>query len=366
MTTECVRLVAVPLDSQTQELVADIEAAAARARKADPAERSDVTRFEALSVQLEQHAARTAACEGAESLALTEAFADDLPGFILPSSPAAVTAELPREMRAAVEAWLHSRMLVVSLRLPLEIGDALAASEEVAAPPPAERWESPDGARGRRAVEQRFRSQIDEVLVLSAFEPDGARAISPSGLENPVVTEILREYVDNDSGGSRVDAPVEYRDGSKAAHAFPLRSLRMSDRISPKPDVELRLALLSVRHTEMDPVVHGAWLRNAEISRPRPAAQTDDIVFEASRIQLLELTERGKRTVLLHLYHTGLETAVVGFYRALAAHLADHPGSVTVVPMYAQRHPKPRRRGEKTPVVQRRAPFRTGTPWGTA
>jgi hypothetical protein len=80
-------------------------------------------------------------------------------------------------------------------------------------------------------------------------------------------------------------------------------------------ELDLRFALLSIRHTEMDAVVHGAWLRNAEVSRPMPAAQTDDLVYEISRTQLLELTSGGSRRVRIHLYQTGLETAVVGFYK---------------------------------------------------
>ena len=88
----------------------------------------------------------------------------------------------------------------------------------------------------------------------------------------------------------------------------------------PAASLELRFALLSIRHTEMDAVVDGAWLRNAEISRPRPAAQTDDLVYETSLRQLDELC-RSERHVRLYMYQTGLETAVVGFYRALANHL---------------------------------------------
>ena len=42
----------------------------------------------------------------------------------------------------------------------------------------------------------------------------------------------------------------------------------------------------------------------------------------------------------LHMYQTGLETAVVGFYRAVTVHLMRFPGSVSVQPMYFVAPPK--------------------------
>jgi hypothetical protein len=46
--------------------------------------------------------------------------------------------------------------------------------------------------------------------------------------------------------------------------------------------------------------------------------------------------------VRLHLYQTGLETAVVGFYRALTHHLMMFPGTVSVQPVYHVAPRKPR------------------------
>ena len=87
-----------------------------------------------------------------------------------------------------------------------------------------------------------------------------------------------------------------------------------------------------MRHPEMDADVDAAWLRNREISQVRPAAETDSIVFEHTAVQLLELAKLGPRIVWL--YQTGLEPAIVGFYRALVEHLRDHPGTVAVAPCY--------------------------------
>jgi hypothetical protein len=203
---------------------------------------------------------------------------------------------------------------------------------------PADAWAAEVGVFGGRAVEARFRAQIGEAL-----NPDATRRvrISPSGINNAVVAEILREFVAVEPGAGRVDVPVEYRDGSKSAHPFPLRALPLVTEL-PTASLTLTFALLSIRHTEMDAIVHGAWLRNAEISRPRPAAQTDDLVYDISLRQFEELT-RTERHVHLHMYQTGLETAVVGFYRALTTHLLRHPGSVSVQPMYFVTPPRSRK-----------------------
>ena len=80
------------------------------------------------------------------------------------------------------------------------------------------------------------------------------------------------------------------------------------------------------------------------------------------------------------MYQTGLETAVVGFYKALTDHLVAHPRSVSVQPMFFEGAPKTpqhagngRQNGSKgngsktgsaeASVVTESAMFRKGTPW---
>lgn len=118
---------------------------------------------------------------------------------------------------------------------------------------------------------------------------------------------------------------------------------------SPDPSlVTLRLALLSLRHPKMDGDVDGAWLRNRFVSRSRPAAQTDELVYAISRVQLEELKARSRRIHLM-LYQTGLQPAVMGFYRALIDHLILSPGTVEVTPMF---------------YSDRTKSFAAGTRWG--
>src|SRR5690606_17292310 len=117
-----------------------------------------------------------------------------------------------------------------------------------------------------------------------------------------------------------------------------------------------------------------AWLRNAQISQPRTQAQTDDLVYAISCEQLMALTQAGKRSVALRMYQTGLEPAIVGFYRAVTTHLLAHPGSVAVTPMYFQqrrrepegphgRRGRPRTRGE--PTAQDSNHYTDGAMWTT-
>jgi hypothetical protein len=124
--------------------------------------------------------------------------------------------------------------------------------------------------------------------------------------------------------------------------------------------------LLSIRHTEMDAVVDGAFLRNAEVSQVRLAAETDDLVYDISAKQLNALTNDGRERVHLRIYQTGLETAIIGFYRAVAMHLIAHPKSLLVTPMFFSggRAPRPAAGGRRRPAAPAQGQsFREAAAW---
>ena len=354
MTTEKAWVVGLPADAAYQSLAREVTSAIGRSSKAEPGDRLDIARMEALATQFEQAAINdTRAVRIPVALPEVGAGCDSL---FCGTNPAAWPERLPRDIRAAAQQCVDSGLLPVLLVDPFLPG-ATAVGQGGRAEPPAERWDAGD-ERGQRAVEARFRAQIQEAVA------DGGRRspISPSGIQNAVVTEILREFAGAVPGSAQIDAPVEYRDGSRSAHPFPLRALRLRVNLPPA-SLELKFALLSIRHTEMDAVVDGAWLRNAEVSRPRLAAQTDDLVYETSVKQLEELS-CCERHVRLYIYQTGLETAVVGFYRAFVNHLLKHPGTVSVQPMYYEKpSAKSSRKKGKEPVVTESSLFRKGTPW---
>lgn len=326
-------------------LCGDIEAARRRARKALPGDRADVVRFESLSTQLEREgidAIRSGAdrveVPATNRLGLSFLGTEDLD-------------ELPEEAAAAARGWLNGGDLAVEVRNPFGLGPTRwEGSTRLDAPPVAERWTAPGNEQGRRAVAVRFQGQLERV----AGGRTGA-VIAPSGVSNSVLTEGLRSYVAAAESAERIDAPVAYRDGS-TARPFPLRALMLAT--DPPEARVLRFALLSIRHTEMDVEVDGAWLRNTEISRLRPAGETDELVYVQSRRQLAKLAEGEPATIFM--YQTGLETAVMGFYRALTEHLIERPGSVAVVPMYFRRQRKAIR---SVAGAAQESTFARGTPW---
>jgi len=331
VTVERVVAVVAPLDEFGRRLAADIHSAEARAQGAEPGERLDIVRYEALSSQMEGWAfrqiARDALVIELDSVAPCE------PTLVFDRAP--MPAYLPDSSRTAIEGALASGSALVVVVLPLEAGMATQPSDPVAAPPAAERWEDPEGRSGKGAVEARFRSQLER-----ATRGDGGREpISPTGIANKVLTENLRAFVARGGAAQPVEARVEYRDGSRAANPFVLRSLDLAD-AAGAPTESYSFALLSIRHTELDAIVDGAWLRNMQISQTRTQADTDDLVYSISRKQITALTQDETVAVEIRMYQTGLEPAIVGFYRAVVDHLREHPGSLTVLPMYFQQ-PRP-------------------------
>jgi hypothetical protein len=365
MSREELIAVALTPDEDVRLLISDIRSARSRAAKALAGDRGDVARFEALSSQLEHWS------DARRSQAVLEV---KLPVAAKP--PPIITSEDQADLAFLPAAWqerfagaLADGAIVITLRSPLHPGSPGAEHRKtVAPPPPAEPWKSKTGARGAGAVRERFEAQIEEAL------SGRGGSLSPSDIQNAILTETLRSYVGQ--RGQRAELPVEYGDGSRSRHPFPFRSLKLAD--SPLTDVEeLRFALLSIRHTEMDAVIDGAFLRNAEISQLRPASDTDDLVFETSREQLRALTDDGATPVHLQIYQTGLDTAIVGFYRAVVCHLLEHPRSLSVTPMFFQgsnqprtKHRDDRRNGRDRPAENKRptssAHFREGGIWATS
>jgi len=87
----------------------------------------------------------------------------------------------------------------------------------------------------------------------------------------------------------------------------------------------------------MDSDIDYYWFRNREVSRTRTLAETDQFCFDATVTQLRDCLAIGD--LQMHLYHTGFEPAVLGFYRGLIQtliHLRGQGGkpAVAVRPFY--------------------------------
>ncbi|MCX7387315.1 MAG: hypothetical protein NTX48_11670 [Planctomycetales bacterium] len=188
-------------------------------------------------------------------------------------------------------------------------------------------------AKGRKKMAERFRISIEHSL------PIGGK-VNLSDQPHEVGTEVLAEFLF--AGGSRTAGNVRviYADGSEARPfplcALPKPSVTTTPKIEPVEGViELKLALMSMRHLELDPFVERAWYRNKEVSVTRPLAESDEFCFQYSVRELAELRDVYKgHQVMIRMFHTGFEPAAVGFYRAVAKELKSRRGWLRVLPHY--------------------------------
>lgn len=313
-----------------------------RQTKAALGDRHEISRYSTLCTELET-LVRTRVAEGALSIELSGAaieILDACAGEV--NHPWRTSIEqLPGELFSALATLielLRKGGVIFELRDPLKPGSTASAVVSNGTPiPPAKVWRPPNCETGIRAVAARWESQLAR-----AVEGDSDPLV-PSGVSNRVLTEGLRKFVVRLPDRNPVDVRVVYRDGSEAER-FPLGTLDMLTVANTEVPV-FRVALLSMRHPEMDTDVDAAWLRNRDISQVRPAAETDMIVYETSRKQLADLARHGPRVIWL--YQTGLEPAVIGFYRALVRHWQEHGGALAVVPHFYRRN----------------QPFEEGTMW---
>ena len=313
-------------------------AASRRSEKLPPGDRSEAIRFDALHTAIDQLAsAAMAAGEPYIQTSSTESVAQSAMAsgvsIIHPDS------DVPPDAPSDVLSWLAAGSLVVELRLPHQPGStALSGDAGKGPPPPARRWRSVSN-QPREAMRERFTYLLAEALNSNIDDA----SIQPSGITNSILTETLRLHAAAIQHLVRVELPVRYVDSSSGP-PFSLRAVPLVQRL-PEGWRRLRFTLLSIRHVEMDPIVHGAWLRNSRVSIRRPQGLTDQIAYETSKRQLLLLNPRVP--TIIQMYQTGFEPAIVGFYRAVVHHMLEYPRSIAVAPYY----------------FQARGNFTEGTPW---
>lgn len=202
------------------------------------------------------------------------------------------------------------------------------------------------GSRRTKMI-QRLRAQIERGIKLQ-------QAVNFSNQPHDIATEVLNEFVYARDDVSAASVGVLYADGSES-DSFPVRCLPMYSkekirRLEALPP--LRVALISMRHLELDRVVDMAWFRNREASQSRTLAEADHYCYDLSLKQFEDLLMLSRRNdgAHVHLYHTGFEPAVVAFYRAFVnclRQLPDEDREILVVPYYY--------RGQR--------PYERGNPW---
>jgi hypothetical protein len=186
---------------------------------------------------------------------------------------------------------------------------------------------APTTAKGRRRMMERLEAEIEEAL------PTNGK-VNMSNQPHEVSTEVLGQFVRASAGQVPGRVRVTYADGSEAK-PFPLRILPVNSAPAPANPVEISVALMSMRHLELDPMVDWAWYRNKEVSQTRPLAESDEFCFQYSLKQLTELHDAyAGHALVLNMYHTGFEPAAIAFYRAVAMTLMRQRGRLRVVPHY--------------------------------
>jgi hypothetical protein len=193
--------------------------------------------------------------------------------------------------------------------------------------------ETPDG----EGAQQILHEEIYRALEKAIEKKQGS--VNFSNSPHSAITEELNQFTFIRGADAHKPTYIQviYSDGSQALD-IPLDCL--PDRSQAELDVfqtitPLRASLLSMRHLEMDSVVDFSWLRNREVSKSRTFAETDGFCYRESK-RLFEST-RDRSPFRLHVYQTGLQPAVVGFYRALIEELyfrKDQPASLLVIPYY--------------------------------
>jgi len=123
-----------------------------------------------------------------------------------------------------------------------------------------------------------------------------------------------------------------YEDGSLGTE-IPLFGLLKIDEPMRLPII--KASLISGRHFELDAEVDICLIRNAEISRREEAtiAEQEQLSFDIASKFLTDYFEKNDK-LELHLYHTGLEPAVIGTYRAILNSLINSEirGKFKVIP----------------------------------
>lgn len=180
------------------------------------------------------------------------------------------------------------------------------------------------------------------------------------------ITEALNHmvYKQPDDFEGPVYVNIVYTDGTQA-EPFPLFALKRPPAEAveafQKKALQQTIGMVSMRHPDMDRLINQYWFRNIEISQPElTQAEQDALCYEITRKKLQAIIDLN-RPIRIWLLQTGLQPAVVGFYRAVVEFLREHrerEPMLEVIPAYyrkdredsyedhktGNRNPPPRRR----------------------
>lgn len=243
-----------------------------------------------------------------------------------PANVPAYLSTLPGESRWAelAQAAVQSGGgIVEALEIEFDRPAATDIAEETPVPPPVER------PRATAPVAVTSRAEFLEQQLVQALA-DAGLPVNVNTANHVEITQVFARFVTE--AGTPAAVRITYADGSEG-RAFPLRCLEPQE--AGTKELEVRVALMSMRHLLLDEQVAFNWFRNREIDQSSTLARSDEYCYLHSLRQLEELrAETGGARLLLRFFHTGFEPAVVAFYRAVTETLCRAPGWLRVQPMF--------------------------------
>ena len=178
---------------------------------------------------------------------------------------------------------------------------------------------------GKFSVEVAFERRVAHALATGA-------AVNMSEQNHVVITRVLAKFLMAEPEHPPASIRIAYGDGSEAA-PFPLRQL--PSRALRGPERTIPVALMSMRHLFLDELVVKNWFRNRQVDQTGTLAESDAYCHRVSTEGIARLTAaRGNDRIVLHVYHTGYEPAVVGLYRAAMQAMATGADWLRLVPYY--------------------------------
>jgi hypothetical protein len=209
-----------------------------------------------------------------------------------------------------------------------------------------------------KRVDKLIKDSIEERIPFSLVNPSYAR------VRVHTFVEVIRDYIYEAKGCEPAELKVAYGDGTEGG-SFHLFSLPPIKRPSDEDFLELKVGIVSLRHTETDLEAECSLVRNYEIQVTGNASDQEELAFRRTfefvdelfkfidgkiskeqisfKLKALlmvkpEIDSRDWRGLKLYVYHsTGLEPAIVGVYRAIIELLRQYRGRLVVVPKILKR-----------------------------
>lgn len=189
---------------------------------------------------------------------------------------------------------------------------------------------------------------FDEIVVkhlwraVSSSRRGQANGVNLSEVPHMVITKALRQMVyerQPKDATSEIAVNIVYTDGSQA-RPFPLFVLKpRSDNglQQLRSQTPIRMGMISMRHPEMDSMVHQYWFRNIEVSQPgMTSAEVDELCYQITLKKLGDIYRLNK-PVRFEFYQTGFQAPLIGFWRAVVEFLKQgqgKPSMLEIVPVF--------------------------------